>query len=108
MSSDSPSSNLRERNASNGTSIRESPLGHSSSTSTISETPPGAASSSSSSSARLTRDAPRASLRGLFTPTSGTPISGTPRTPVVRSDPSILTCFDPSDRELYDLWAPKR
>ncbi|KIM46126.1 hypothetical protein M413DRAFT_304153 [Hebeloma cylindrosporum] len=26
---------------------------------------------------------------------------------LVRSDPSILTCFDPSDKELYELWAPK-
>lgn len=27
---------------------------------------------------------------------------------VVRVDPSLMTCFDPSDKELYDLWAPKR
>ncbi|KAF9453086.1 hypothetical protein P691DRAFT_782445 [Macrolepiota fuliginosa MF-IS2] len=26
----------------------------------------------------------------------------------VRSDPTLLTCFDPVDKELYDLWAPKR
>ncbi|KAI0092848.1 hypothetical protein BDY19DRAFT_926687 [Irpex rosettiformis] len=30
------------------------------------------------------------------------------RKPVIRSDPSIITCFDPADKELYDLWAPKR
>ncbi|KAG7096891.1 hypothetical protein E1B28_004297 [Marasmius oreades] len=34
----------------------------------------------------------------------GTPIS---RKPVIRSDPSIITSFDPADKELYDLWAPK-
>ncbi|CAE6491663.1 unnamed protein product [Rhizoctonia solani] len=26
---------------------------------------------------------------------------------VIRSDPALLTCFDPKDKELYDLWAPK-
>ncbi|KAH7336909.1 hypothetical protein B0J17DRAFT_629540 [Rhizoctonia solani] len=25
----------------------------------------------------------------------------------IRSDPALLTCFDPKDKELYDLWAPK-
>ncbi|KAI0699459.1 hypothetical protein BC835DRAFT_1412643 [Cytidiella melzeri] len=34
----------------------------------------------------------------------GTPV----RKLVVRSDPSIVTCFDPADKELYELWAPKR
>ncbi|KAF8165289.1 hypothetical protein B0H34DRAFT_671175 [Crassisporium funariophilum] len=35
-------------------------------------------------------------------------LNGTPRSKQIRSDPSMLTCFDPADRELYDLWAPKR
>ncbi|KAH9999877.1 hypothetical protein BJV77DRAFT_1064041 [Russula vinacea] len=26
---------------------------------------------------------------------------------VIRVDHSIATCFDPADKELYDLWAPK-
>ena len=26
----------------------------------------------------------------------------------IRADPAIVTCFDPADKELYDLWAPKR
>ncbi|KAF7775972.1 hypothetical protein Agabi119p4_4365 [Agaricus bisporus var. burnettii] len=26
----------------------------------------------------------------------------------VRADPALLTCFDPADKELYELWAPKR
>ncbi|KAI9508943.1 hypothetical protein F5148DRAFT_1283501 [Russula earlei] len=26
---------------------------------------------------------------------------------IIRVDPSIATCFDPADKELYDLWAPK-
>ncbi|KAG8935253.1 hypothetical protein FRC03_000968 [Tulasnella sp. 419] len=25
----------------------------------------------------------------------------------IRSDPMMVTCFDPQDKELYDLWAPK-
>ncbi|KAI0268258.1 hypothetical protein BC834DRAFT_968464 [Gloeopeniophorella convolvens] len=25
----------------------------------------------------------------------------------IRVDHSITTCFDPADKELYDLWAPK-
>lgn len=25
---------------------------------------------------------------------------------VIRVDHSIATCFDPADKELYDLWAP--
>ncbi|CAE6522752.1 unnamed protein product [Rhizoctonia solani] len=25
----------------------------------------------------------------------------------IRSDPALFTCFDPKDKELYDLWAPK-
>ncbi|EPT03772.1 hypothetical protein FOMPIDRAFT_1115491, partial [Fomitopsis schrenkii] len=26
----------------------------------------------------------------------------------IRTDPALVTCFDPADKELYDLWAPKR
>ncbi|KAG8930240.1 hypothetical protein FRC01_003108 [Tulasnella sp. 417] len=29
------------------------------------------------------------------------------RTVTIKSDPLKLTSFDPSDKELYDLWAPK-
>ncbi|KDR83683.1 hypothetical protein GALMADRAFT_662906 [Galerina marginata CBS 339.88] len=48
------------------------------------------------------------SLR-LDTSTSGIRILDTPRRRVLlRSDPSISTCFDPADKELYDLWAPKQ
>ncbi|KAA1466427.1 hypothetical protein DENSPDRAFT_831250 [Dentipellis sp. KUC8613] len=25
----------------------------------------------------------------------------------IRANPAISTCFDPADKELYDLWAPK-
>ncbi|THV08488.1 hypothetical protein K435DRAFT_959049 [Dendrothele bispora CBS 962.96] len=96
MFSDSPISTLRERNVTTG---RES-LGHSSPTSTLSGSPPAPG---STSIARLAREASRTSLRGVLTP-AGTPS----RKPVVRADPSILTCFDPSDKELYDLWAPKK
>ncbi|CAK5262694.1 unnamed protein product [Mycena citricolor] len=35
----------------------------------------------------------------------GTPLR--PQNKIIRSDPSLLTAFDPADRELYDLWAPK-
>ncbi|CAL1700727.1 unnamed protein product [Somion occarium] len=26
---------------------------------------------------------------------------------MIRADPTLVTCFDPADKELYDLWAPK-
>ncbi|VDB85413.1 unnamed protein product [Peniophora sp. CBMAI 1063] len=26
---------------------------------------------------------------------------------LIRSDPGMMTSFEPSDRELYDLWAPR-
>lgn len=41
-------------------------------------------------------------------------IAGTLDTPAnvkratLRADPALLTCFDPADRELYDLWAPQQ
>ncbi|KAF9268032.1 hypothetical protein L218DRAFT_954424 [Marasmius fiardii PR-910] len=50
------------------------------------------------------------SLRNsIFSGSSSSVIPGTPisRKPVVRSDPSLITCFDPADKELYDLWAPQ-
>ncbi|KAK7061777.1 hypothetical protein R3P38DRAFT_675344 [Favolaschia claudopus] len=65
----------------------------SSPTSTLSET----------TSFRFTPSASRSVLRAAYTPATGTPARRT----LVRSDPSILTAFDPADRELYDLWAPK-
>ncbi|KAH8113277.1 hypothetical protein DFH11DRAFT_330429 [Phellopilus nigrolimitatus] len=34
---------------------------------------------------------------------------GTPKKRVIiRVDPTLVTCFDPADKELYDLWAPKQ
>ncbi|KAJ7507880.1 hypothetical protein B0H11DRAFT_2314748 [Mycena galericulata] len=67
--------------------------GNDSPTSTLSE----------SASFRFSDSAPRSAFRATYTPASGTPVS---RKTLVRSDPSILTAFDPADRELYDLWAP--
>ncbi|KAJ7228628.1 hypothetical protein GGX14DRAFT_347009, partial [Mycena pura] len=58
---------------------------------------------SESTSFRFGDSASRSAFRATFTPASGTPVKKT----IVRSDPSILTAFDPADRELYDLWAPK-
>lgn len=26
----------------------------------------------------------------------------------LKADPTLLTCFDPADKELYDLWAPQQ
>ncbi|KAG1907125.1 uncharacterized protein F5891DRAFT_357602 [Suillus fuscotomentosus] len=31
----------------------------------------------------------------------------TPRKITIRSDIALVTCFDPADKELYNLWAPK-
>ncbi|KIK68081.1 hypothetical protein GYMLUDRAFT_69084 [Collybiopsis luxurians FD-317 M1] len=76
-------------------------LGRSSPASTLSGSPPLNASLHS-----LTREASRTSLRSMFAGSNiGTPNS---RKPVIRADPSMLTCFDPADRELYDLWVPKK
>lgn len=34
---------------------------------------------------------------------------GTPgRKIIIRSDPSLVSCFDPADKELYELWVPKQ
>ncbi|KAI0335448.1 hypothetical protein GY45DRAFT_799162 [Cubamyces sp. BRFM 1775] len=49
--------------------------------------------------------------RSLYRPIPSAPPSafGTPaRKVTVRADPALVTCFDPADRELYDLWAPKQ
>ncbi|KAI0832398.1 hypothetical protein BC628DRAFT_1309269 [Trametes gibbosa] len=49
--------------------------------------------------------------RSLYRPIPVAPAStfATPaRKVVIRSDPSLVTCFDPADKELYDLWAPKQ
>ncbi|KAJ7129603.1 hypothetical protein C8R44DRAFT_777204 [Mycena epipterygia] len=69
--------------------------GNDSPTSTLSE----------SASFRFGDSASRSAFRATYTPASGTPSS---RKTLLRSDPSILTAFDPADRELYDLWAPKK
>lgn len=50
------------------------------------------------SDSRLAREAARSNFPSLATPTKKT----------IRVDPSLLSCFDPSDKELYDLWAPKQ
>jgi len=26
----------------------------------------------------------------------------------LKADPALLTCFDPADKELYDLWVPQQ
>ena len=26
----------------------------------------------------------------------------------LKADPALLTCFDPADKELYELWAPQQ
>ncbi|KAF8845880.1 hypothetical protein BDN67DRAFT_1007129 [Paxillus ammoniavirescens] len=32
---------------------------------------------------------------------------GSPRKTIIRSDPTLLTCFDPADKQLHDLWVPR-
>lgn len=46
----------------------------------------------------------RSTLHAVF----ATPFTTPARKVVVRSDPSLLTCFDPADKELYDLWVTRR
>ncbi|KAI9001031.1 hypothetical protein BD414DRAFT_431041 [Trametes punicea] len=48
--------------------------------------------------------------RSLYFPMPSAPPSafGTPtRKVIIRADPAMVTCFDPADKELYDLWASK-
>ncbi|TFK23254.1 hypothetical protein FA15DRAFT_705614 [Coprinopsis marcescibilis] len=54
-----------------------------------------------SSSVRLD---PARSYRNIF----ATPTGARTRQFDIRADASLMTCFDPADKELYDLWAPKR
>ncbi|KAK7060586.1 hypothetical protein VNI00_001352 [Paramarasmius palmivorus] len=58
---------------------------------------------------RMSHESSRLSLRSIYANSTSFSGAGTPlsRKPVIRSDPSLLTCFDPADKELYDLWAPK-
>ncbi|KAI0375619.1 hypothetical protein BV20DRAFT_933053 [Pilatotrama ljubarskyi] len=49
--------------------------------------------------------------RSLYRPIPSAPPSafGTPsRKVIIRADPALVTCFDPADKELYDLWAPRQ
>ncbi|KAH6914849.1 hypothetical protein BKA70DRAFT_1419807 [Coprinopsis sp. MPI-PUGE-AT-0042] len=53
---------------------------------------------SASSSIRIDPSKP---YRNAFTSTTSNKV-------FIRADPSLLTCFDPADKELYNLWAPTR
>ncbi|KAI0723286.1 hypothetical protein C8Q76DRAFT_390391 [Earliella scabrosa] len=72
------------------------------------QTPGGETSPTSSTISNVSRivEPSRSFYRHL---TSAPPSAlGTPaRKVTIRADPALLTCFDPADRELYDLWAPK-
>jgi hypothetical protein len=37
-----------------------------------------------------------------------TSLAVAPRGITIRVDPALATCFDPADKELYDLWAPSK
>ncbi|KAI0763253.1 hypothetical protein BC629DRAFT_978688 [Irpex lacteus] len=63
-----------------------------------------ATASTTGNTLNLSRALDRPSLRLSGSLNLGTPV----RKLIVRSDPSIVTCFDPADKELYDLWARKR
>lgn len=41
---------------------------------------------------------------GSMASTLATP--GNVKKVIVKVDPALLTCFDPADKELYELWAP--
>ncbi|TRM67759.1 hypothetical protein BD626DRAFT_564665 [Schizophyllum amplum] len=49
-------------------------------------------------SASTSRSIFRGAASGMATPTGGVRI---------RADPTLVTCFDSADKELYDLWASK-
>ena len=56
----------------------------------------------SNGSARILESS-RALYRPIATSAQATPA----RKAIVRADASLFTCFDPTDKELYDLWVPK-
>ncbi|KAI0284220.1 hypothetical protein BGY98DRAFT_948576 [Russula aff. rugulosa BPL654] len=47
-----------------------------------------------------------ASSAPIFGGRDGSSVAPHARKMVIRVDHSIATCFDPADKELYDLWAP--
>ncbi|KAF5363818.1 hypothetical protein D9756_000434 [Leucocoprinus leucothites] len=54
-------------------------------------------------------DASQTPFRSLFAAAKRSSAPAEPQRQLyVRADPTLLTCFDPADKELYDLWAPKR
>ncbi|ESK96061.1 hypothetical protein Moror_7406 [Moniliophthora roreri MCA 2997] len=63
----------------------------------------------SGSNHRPLHESSRLSLRSVYAGSTSFSGAGTPitRKSVIRSDPSLLTSFDPADKELYDLWVPK-
>ncbi|KAI0938090.1 hypothetical protein AcV7_003378 [Taiwanofungus camphoratus] len=65
---------------------------------------PGDASPTSTTLSNLSRSVFRATLPMTTSSSFGTPGHKV----TIRADPSLVTCFDPIDKELYDLWAPKR
>ncbi|KAI0750700.1 hypothetical protein C8Q80DRAFT_525175 [Daedaleopsis nitida] len=74
-----------------------------------SQTPGGDASPTSSTISNLSRhlEPSRSTLYRSITSTPSSALGTPARKVTIRADPAILTCFDPADRELYDLWAPK-
>lgn len=69
---------------------------------------PGNNASPTSTYSESTETAFRLNDRSALHAVLATPLSPPARKVVMRSDPSLLTCFDPADKELYDLWAPHR
>ncbi|KLO08279.1 hypothetical protein SCHPADRAFT_859219 [Schizopora paradoxa] len=56
-----------------------------------------------------TISSPAQAVRMPMRTNPSTSSAGTPqRKAVIKSDPTMISCFDTSDKELYDLWAPKQ
>src|SRR6266550_2854267 len=64
---------------------------------------PGNNASPTSTYSETTETAFRLNDRSALHAVLATPLTPPARRVVMRSDPSLLTCFDPADKELYDL-----
>ncbi|KAF8621681.1 hypothetical protein AX15_007694 [Amanita polypyramis BW_CC] len=69
---------------------------------------PGANVSPTSTYSESTENAFRLNDRSTLQSIFATPFTPPVRKALLRSDPSLSTCFDPTDTELYNLWVPRR
>ncbi|KAJ3475438.1 hypothetical protein NLI96_g11838 [Meripilus lineatus] len=95
----SPTNNLRNRQTNNEPEPTSAPTSP-----TVSNTSQPAFDPTRAGYRSLLPSFPSTSTDGVNVINLNTP----PRKFVLRSDPAMVSCFDPADKELYNLWAPRR